>query len=546
MIRRLRLLRNPDLTLATLLDELLSVAGDRLVSRELDDSGAACQEARLSDLHGEVAAMSRFLVEEAGLRRGDRVAIWKTNDPRSFRWFLAVIRAGGVAVPLNSLLSLAEVRAILSRSDASTLVTDAGLFESSIGSRGALPVKQWVQGADESPLAGFLRFAPGGPHLPPARVAPSDTVAVFYSSGTEGLPKGAMLSSQALLAGRAMALFSAPLVRGGAMALVALPWAHIMAVAVALYGLMASVPACLMRRFEAGAAIAAIERHKISLVLGVPSMFIRLVNAAPARESLASVRAWVSASDFLPEVYRKRLLEYGALLGGPGRFRIGSVFINAYGMVELGGIAMFGVAAPFLPGGGEWCLPVSPFRVRVADAEGRPTPPGVTAECQVAGPGVTGRYWGELPQAGETACPTLSSLTADGWLRTGDLASRNRLGLVRITGRAKDVIKCSGYSVFAREVEEALSSHPAVARCAVFGVPHPEKGEAPVAVVECRLNFRPSEAELLAWGQRHLAAYKAPRRVYLVEQGGLPQGVTEKVLKRVLRERYAGESLRTS
>jgi len=159
-----------------------------------------------------------------------------------------------------------------------------------------------------------------------------------------------------------------------------------MAVAVALYGLMAGVPACLMRRFEASAAIAAIERHKVSLVLGVPSMFIRLVNAAPARESLASVRTWVSASDFLPEVYRKRLLEYGALLGGPGRLRIGSVFINAYGMVELGGIAMFGVAAPFLPGGGEWCLPVSPFRVRVADAEGRTAPPEVTAECQVAGP----------------------------------------------------------------------------------------------------------------------------------------------------------------
>jgi acyl-CoA synthetase (AMP-forming)/AMP-acid ligase II len=262
-------------------------------------------------------------------------------------------------------------------------------------------------------------------------------------------------------------------------------------------------------------------------------MFIRLVNAAPAREALASVRAWVSASDFLPEVYRKRLLEYGALLGGPGRFRIGSVFINAYGMVELGGIAMFGVAAPFLPGGGEWCLPVAPFRVRVADAEGRTAPPEVTAECQVAGPAVTGRYWGD-PSTGP------ESLTPDGWLRTGDLASRNRLGLVRITGRAKDVIKCSGYSVFAREVEEALSSHPAVARCAVFGVPHPEKGEAPVAVVECRPNFRPSEEELLAWGQGHLAAYKAPRRVYLVEPGGLPQGVTEKVLKRVLRERYAG------
>jgi len=535
MIRRLRLLRNPDLTLATLLDELLSVSGDRLVSRELDDSGAEIQTSSLSDMHAEVAGMSRFLVEEAGLRRGDPVAIWRTNDPRSFRWFMAAIRAGGVAVPLNSLLSLAEVRAILSRLEAPILVTDAGLFESSIVSRDALPVKHWVQGADEPPLAGFLRFAPGGPRLPPARLAPSDTVAVFYSSGTEGSPKGAMLTSQALLAGRAAPLCLAPFVRSGAIALFALPWAHIMAVSVALYGLLAGMPACLMRRFEIRAAIAAIQRHKVSIVIGVPSMFIRLVNAAPAREALASVRLWVSASDFLPEVYRKRLLEYGALLGGPGRVLIGSVFINAYGMVELGGIAMFGAAAPFLPGDGEWCLPVPPFRVRVADEQGSRVPPEVTAECQVAGPGVTGRYWGETGGGS-------GSLTPDGWLRTGDLASRNRLGLVRLTGRAKDVIKSGGYTVYAQEVEEALCSHPAVARCAVFGAPHPEKGETPVAVVECRSGLHASEVELIAWGRRRLAAYKAPRRIQVVEPGALPQGVTEKVLKRVLRERYGEDA----
>lgn len=535
MIRRLRLLRNPDLTLATLLDELLCVSGDRLVSRELDDSGAEIQPSYLSEMHAEVAAMSRFLVEEAGLRPGDPVAIWRTNDPKSFRWFLAVIRAGGVAMPLNPLLSLAEVRSILSRSGPSIAITDAGLFESTILSQDALPARRWVQGGDEPPLAGFLRFFPGGRRLPPVRLDPSDTVAVFYSSGTEGSPKGAMLTSRALLAGRAAPLCLAPFVRPGAMALFALPWAHIMAVSVALYGLLAGMPACLMRRFEARAAIAAIERHRISIVIGVPSMFIRLANAAPTREALESVRLWVSASDFLPEVYRKRLLEYGALLRGPGPVRIGSMFVNAYGMVELGGIAMFGAAAPFLPGDGEWCLPVPPFRVRVADEQGRAVPPEVTAECQVAGPGVTGRYWGQSSGAGE-------SLTPDGWLRTGDLAARNRLGLIRLTGRAKDVIKCSGYSISAREVEEVLSSHPAVARCAAIGVPHPEKGELPVAVVECRPGLSASEAELLGWGQRHLAAYKAPRWVRIVEPGALPQGVTEKVLKRLLRERYGGEA----
>ncbi|MCC7174852.1 MAG: acyl--CoA ligase [Bryobacterales bacterium] len=535
MMRRFRLLGNPDLTLAGLLDDLLAAAGDRLVSLELDETGAKTGQSRLSDLRSEVACMSRFLAEEAGLRRGDRVAIWKTNDPRSFRWFLAAIRAGGIAVPLNPLLSPAEVRAILTRSEASVLVTDARLFQSAAGSPERLPAGRFVQAADEPPLAGFLRFSPGGPELAPVSRDPSDPVAVFFSSGTEGAPKGAALSSQALLAGRAMARYSASLVCGRGMALFALPWAHIMAVSVALYGLLAGVPACLLPRFEAAAAIGAIERYRVSIVTGVPSMFIRLVNAAPSRESLSSVRLWVSASDFLPGAYRKRLLEYGALAGGRGRFRLGPVLINAYGMVELGGLAMLGIAAPFLPGEGEWCFPLPPFRVRVADEEGRVAPPDVTAECQVAGPGVTGCYWGD--RAGGAG-----PLTADGWLRTGDLAVRNRLGMVRITGRAKDVIKCGGYSVFAQEVEEALSSHPAVSFCAVVGVSHREKGETPVAIVERRPGFAVNEDELREWARLRLAAYKTPRRVHVVEQGALPRGATGKVLKRVLRQQYAADS----
>ncbi len=535
MIRRLRIIRNPELTLANLLDELLPVSGDCLTSRELD--GQSSRDLRFSDVYREVCAMSRFLVEAAGLGRGERVAIWKTNDRRCFAWFLAVIRAGGVAVPLNPLLPLAEAKAIMARCGVSILVTDAALFETSIQSRDALPLSRLVQGGGEAPLDGFLRFTPewlDAPLAPPASVTPTDTVAVFYSSGTEGSPKGALLSSQALLAGRAVASLSAALAGRRAMALFTLPWAHIMAVSTAVYGLLAGVPACLLRRFEVPAAIAAIESHRINVVVGVPAMFIRLINAAPAPESLASVELWVSASDHLPGFYRRRLLQYGALVRGPGRFRIRPLFLNAYGMVELGGIALFGLDAPFLPGDGELCLPVPPLRVRVADEQGRATPAGVAGECQISGPGVTGRYW---DNSGGTSEP----LAAGGWLRTGDLAVRDRLGFVRLTGRAKDVIKCGGYSVYASEVEEALASHPAVARAAVIGVPHPDKGEAPVAVLECRAGFSPAEDELLAWCRSRLAAYKVPRRVHQVDPGSLPQGVTEKVLKRVLRERYASD-----
>jgi acyl-CoA synthetase (AMP-forming)/AMP-acid ligase II len=132
-------------------------------------------------------------------------------------------------------------------------------------------------------------------------------------------------------------------------------------------------------------------------------------------------------------------------------------------------------------------------------------------------------------------------LTGDGWLRTGDLAKRNRIGLIRLVGRMKDVIKSGGYSVYVRELEEAVLTHPAVARAVAFGLPHKDKGEIPVAAVELRDGSLAGESELLDWCRKNLAAYKAPRRIWILDPGGLPQNHTGKMLRRVLRERFSGD-----
>ena len=541
MSGQLRLIRDPKLTMATLVDELLPLREGRVVSYECtspEGDDPQPRESLFSDLFREVAAMSRFLVEATGLQRGGRVAICQTNDQRYFRWILAVVRAGGIAVPLNPQLSLAEIGRIVARCEVSSLVTDQEVFAAKVQSRDALPVPCWIQSGEGESLDGFQRFSGDwldASPLPPAQISPRDTVAVFHTSGTEGFPKGAMLSSETLLAGRALALFAAPLVGRKALALLSLPWSHIMGASTAIYGLLAGVPGFLLPRFDTQRVISVIERYRVTTVIGVPAMFIRLLNASPDPKSLSSVRLWVSASDHLPAAYRRRLLQYGALLGGPGPLRIGSLFINAYGMVELGGVAMFGLDASFLPGRGEFCLPVPPHQVRVADEFGRKSRPNETGECQVRGPGISGRYWGDSESG-------TSNMVTGGWLRTGDLATRNRFGFVRLTGRSKDVIKHGGYSVFAREVEEALASHPSVVRAAVIGIPHDEKGEVPVAVVECLPGSTQEEDALLAWCKQRLAAYKVPRAVHIVAPGGLPQGVTEKVLKTVLRQRFASES----
>jgi acyl-CoA synthetase (AMP-forming)/AMP-acid ligase II len=210
------------------------------------------------------------------------------------------------------------------------------------------------------------------------------------------------------------------------------------------------------------------------------------------------------------------------------------VLLNGYGMVELGGLAMMGVETSLLPGSGDLCFPMPPFKIRVAGEDGRPVPAGVTGECQIYRRGLAPHYWKDKG----TDDPLL---TADGWLRTGDLATRNRFGLIRLVGRMKDVIKSGGYSVYVRELEEAIMAHPAVARAAAFGLPHKDKGEIPAAAVELHNGSALTEADLLDFCRQNLAPYKAPRRIWILDAASFPHNHTGKLLRRELRARFTAE-----
>lgn len=519
-------------TASNLVDELLRRHGDCLVSRGGDFTtldGRTSPDQNLSDLHAEVCALGSFLIEEAGLQPGQRVAIWRSNSVRCFRWFLAIIRAGGVAVPLNPLLTLSEVRPIVEQCGPSVIVTDSEVLDRYPGARDLLPAAVWIHSGDDgAEPPGMLRVRGewlGQPPLAPARIEPDATVAIFHTSGTEGRPKSVPLSSRSLLASRVGAALFAPLAGRDALALVALPWSHIMAVSTAIFGLMAGIPACCLDHFDPESVIAAVNRHKITAVVGVPAMLARLVNAQPPRELLASIRLWVSASDHLPPAVRQRLLVYGAWRR-LGRVRIRPVLLNAYGMVEVGGIAMIAFSGLYIA--------VPPRRVRVFRENGEPAARGEVGECAVKGPGLASGYGagteGSAGRRGER-----------GWLRTGDLGVRNMFGLIRLVGRSKDVIKCGGYSVYPSEIENVLCAHPAVARAAAVGVADYGMGEVPVGVVELRNEVDASEADLLAWCQGRLAAYKSPRRICIWAEGCLPRGVTHKVLKHTLRARLERE-----
>ena len=527
---RYRLARDRSVTVSNLVDELVRRKGNCVVS--VDESGPF----HLADLHAEICSMDAFLRQTVSLRPGEPVAIYRTNDRRCFHWFLAIIRAGGIAVPLNPQLSLIEVRRILADSGTEILITDKAVFDRSIGSRESLSVRVWIQADEEEPtLDGFLRASGANTWFPPTRIDPAATIAIFHTSGTSGFPKGAALSNNALLAARASTVLSGILLGSRDLALIALPWSHIMAVSIALYGLMAGIRGCFLDRFDVHAALDLAERLRVTAFIGVPAMFARLVNANPAPSRLKSVRVWLSASDHLPSEVRHRLRRFGALLQLPGGLRVPPVLLNGYGMVEIGGLAMIGIELPLLPGSGNLCFPVPPFHVRVADENGRVLKPGATGECQILRRGLTPHYWKDKGDV-------QGILTRDGWLRTGDLAVRNRLGLIRLVGREKDVIKAGGYSIYVSELEEAILAHPAVIRAVAFGLPHKEKGQMPMAAVELHPGALLSEGDLLSWCRSRLAAYKAPRRIWILEGGELPQNHTGKFLRRGLQERFASQT----
>jgi acyl-CoA synthetase (AMP-forming)/AMP-acid ligase II len=529
LVGRFKLARDRNITVANLVDELLRHKGDCEVST--GESGAF----HLSELHADVVSIDAFLRQSIGLRPGQPVAIYRTNDRRCFHWFLAIIRAGGIAMPLNPQLSLTEVSRILADSGTDVLVTDKAIFERSIVERSALNVGIWIQEDDEKEtLDGFVRRGECGVIFPPTAIDPKATIAVFHTSGTTGFPKGAALSSKSLLGARSSTVLSGVFLGPKDLALIALPWSHIMAVSIGLYGLMAGIRGCFLNRFEVETALDHVERFGVTTFVGVPTMLTRLVNSNPNPARLKSVRVWLSASDNLPTEVRQRLRGYGALIRLPGGRRLSPVILNGYGMVELGGLVMMGIELPLFKGSGHLCLPVPPFQVRIADENGRRVRPGATGECQVRRKGLNPHYWNEKGEKQEL-------LTRDGWMRTGDLATRNRLGFVRLVGRMKDVIKSGGYSVYVRELEDAILAHPSVARAIAFGLPHREKGEIPAAAVELQAGAPAREGDLLEWCRGRLAAYKAPRRIWILGTGDMPQNANGKILRGALRERFSNE-----
>jgi long-chain acyl-CoA synthetase len=455
---------------------------------------------------GELDAASGHVADlllRDGVRAGDRVALLLPNVPEFAAAYYGVLRTGAVAVPLDPLLTRTEVGGILQDADAGRLLVWRALERSAPASDG-LAVFVLAPGS-------FFDVANDAIWDPPVPVDPADSAVILYTSGTTGRPRGVELS-HANLAGNATATAERLRYRAGDVVLAALPLCHVFGQTCGLNAVVAS-GACLVmaQSLEPALLLGLLGAGDVDVMLGTPTAYAGLL-AADREQLLMRVAPRAAVSGGAP-------LD-GALHAGWER-TTGAPLAEGYGLTETSPVVC--LDAPDTtrrPGSIGW--PLVGVQLRVVDGDGRDVAAGETGELVIRGPNVMKGYWRRPAETAEV-------LSDEGWLRTGDLARCGEDGRYEIAGRAKDLIITEGYNVHPREVEEAITAHPAIREAAVLGVPHPLLGEEIVACAVLREDAACSSEALMSHLAERLAPYKLPRRLWFV--AALPRTATGKVVK---------------
>ena len=360
-----------------------------------------------------------------------------------------------------------------------------------------------------------------------------DPAAILYTSGTTGRSKGAVLS-HGNLAANARVLHDAWRWQPGDVLLHVLPIYHAHGLFIAAHGaLFAGAKMIWLARFETRQVAGLLPRSTV--MMGVPTHYVRLL-AEPAldRASCRNMRVFISGSAPL-----------AAETFGAFRERTGHALLERYGMTEtLILVSHAGDARSHPRIAGTVGLPLPEVELRIVDDTGQVCAVGEIGEIQVRGPSVFQGYWGKPPRSEE-------DFTHDGWLRTGDLGRWGGAGgaipipdqYVSIVGRRKDLIISGGFNIYAKEVEDVIGEFSGVADCAVIGAPHPDFGEAVVAVVVPSVGTQLNAADLQAGLKLRIASFKVPKRIHFTTE--LPRNAMGKVQKNVLRRLY-GEPVATT
>ncbi|KAB7643872.1 AMP-binding protein [Polymorphobacter fuscus] len=459
-----------------------------------------------AELVDAVARRAAVLVA-AGVAPGDRVMVQAEKSLELVLLYLATLRIGGVYVPLNTGYRAAEIAYFIGDAAPRLLVCD--------------PADAAAHGAQVSAAGGILMTLDGGgrgsfadavtaDRAPAAARNADDLAAIVYTSGTTGRSKGAMITHGNLLA-NAHALIATWQITDDDTLLHALPLYHIHGLFIALNTLLlAGGRVDMLAGFDVDRVLGRLGTA--TLFMGVPTYYTRLLADPRLTPALAApVRLFICGSAPLtPQIFETF------------EARTGHAIVERYGMSECGIICSNPVDGPRIAGSVGRPLPGTD--VRIADGAD-------TGVLEVRGPSVFAGYWRQPEK-------TAAEFRDDGFFTTGDIATIDADGSVRIVGREKDMIICGGLNVYPKEIEERIDALPGVAEAAVIGVPHPDFGEAVCAVVRPTGDIPLAPDAIVAALRGDLAGFKLPKAVFIVDE--LPRNAMAKVQKAVLRARYAG------
>ncbi|RBY94810.1 long-chain fatty acid--CoA ligase [Blastococcus sp. TBT05-19] len=478
-----------------------------------------------------------------GFAPGDRLAVYLQNVPQFVIAMVAAWKAGGVMVSINPMSRTRELSYLLKDSGAKVLVSLEALYDSV--ARDVVPETdvalvlttselEFQTRNDERLFAGMTRqrhegttdlsefiAQHRGTAPPPVELAPDDVAFLTYTSGTTGVPKGAMNTHRNVV-------FTAQVYRdwvhagadGGAIFGVA-PLFHITGlIGHIAVSMLAPAPLVLAYRFEPQVVLDAFAEHRPTFTIGAITAFTALLNAPGfTKDHFASFTSIYSGGAAISPTSERDFLE-----------ATGTQVHNAYGLTETTSpmtVTPFGSPSPVDPTSGALSVgvPAPNTIVRIQDDAGNDLPLGEVGEIVADGPQVVAGYWGKPEE-------TAANLPG-GALKSGDVGFMNPEGWVFIVDRKKDMINASGYKVWPREVEDVLAEHPSVRESAVVGVPDEKRGETVKAFVSLKPGSTTTPEELVAHCKERMAAYKYPRIVELIDE--LPKTVTGKILRRELR-----------
>ncbi len=487
---------------------------DRLAMREED------RLFTYGELEERTARVASALIA-AGLEKGDRIAWIGKNSDLYFTLFFGAARAGIVMAPIGWRLSPTEWAYIVNDTRAKIVFTGPGFESATEQMAGKLDHAPRVIAADEARAlidnTQRASFVPSGQ---------DDAVLQLYTSGTTGHPKGAVLSNRNLFALRKHSSDAdMPYTKweDDEAVLVAMPCAHIGGTGLGIMALAAGLPGVILAEFNPDGVFDAVEHHGVTRFFIVPAALqMLLMHPRCASVDYSRLKYILYGAAPIPlELLRQCIKMFGA------------DFIQAYGMTETTGTicmlppedhdpegnARMRSAGKALPG----------VEIRILGPDGNPVPTGEVGEVVTRSSNNMLGYW-NLPDA------TAKTMTADGWIHTGDAGYLDEDGYLFIHDRMKDMIITGGENVYPAEVESAIFGHPAVQEVAVIGIPDQKWGETVKAVVVPKPGASIEEADIIAWARERIAAFKAPRSVDVIE--ALPRNASGKILRKDLRAPY--------